>query len=362
MTVSSLHIIGAKKSGGAERFFIRLTTGLAEKGHPVHAIIPPGAEIDKELPAMVPRSHIKMSNVYDIFSRRKINKLINKLNPAIVQTYMGRATRLTHVNKKQPRIHIARLGGYYNLKGYTHADAWVGNTRKICRYLTENGFASERVFYIGNFTDIPERHATTQLAALRQRFAIPENTCLLLSVSRLHPNKAVDTLLQALSRLPAEIDGRPLHLLVLGEGPEQHRLHGLCAELGLASRVHWAGWQTQTSLFYQAADLFVCPSRHEPLGNVILEAWANQVPVVATDTDGAGALIDDGDNGRLVAIDAPDQLATAIRQTLSSPPQEIRSMVQRACETLQADHSKEAIVDAYLQLYTRLTEELKSEQ
>ncbi len=359
MTVSSLHIIGAKKSGGAERFFIRLTTGLAEKGHPVHAIIPPGAEIDKELPAIVPRTHIKMSNVYDIFSRRKINKLINTLNPAIVQTYMGRATRLTHVNKKQPSVHLARLGGYYNLKGYRHADAWVGNTRKICQYLVDNGFASDRVFCIGNFTDIPDRHTATQLAALRQRHAIPGNAWLLLSVSRLHHNKAVDTLLKALSSLPADIQQRPVHLLVLGEGPEQGRLLALCKKLKLETRVHWAGWQTRPNLFYQAADLFICPSRHEPLGNVILEAWANQVPVISTHTDGADALLTDRRNGRLVDIDAPEQLATAIQELLQSSPQDIEAMVRNANQVLQDNHSKEAIVDAYLQLYTKLSAQAK---
>ena len=61
-----------------------------------------------------------------------------------------------------------------------------------------------------------------------------------------------------------------------------------------------------------AADLIACPSRIEPLGNVVLEAWARQRPIVAAAADGPMELIRDRENGLLVPIDDPEAMARAI--------------------------------------------------
>ena len=54
------------------------------------------------------------------------------------------------------------------------------------------------------------------------------------------------------------------------------------------------GWRGDVPALLAAADLLVCPSRHEPLGNVVIEAWAPRTPVVAARSQGPGALIEDG--------------------------------------------------------------------
>src|SRR5690606_60525 len=120
-----------------------------------------------------------------------------------------------------------------------------------------------------------------------------------------------DDLLQAFAELPAKSSGRPLILLVAGDGPAADRLKALSESLGLGSRVRWLGWQ-QPERFYAAADLFVCPSRHEPLGNVILEAWNYRLPVVSTATDGAVELVDEGRTGLLAPCGDPAKLAAQI--------------------------------------------------
>ena len=68
---------------------------------------------------------------------------------------------------------------------------------------------------------------------------------------------------------------------------------------------------------FAAADIFVCPSRHEPLGNVVIEAWAQGLPVIAADSIGPGTLIQQGNNGILFPVDDFVSLANFIKRLIS---------------------------------------------
>jgi glycosyltransferase involved in cell wall biosynthesis len=135
----------------------------------------------------------------------------------------------------------------------------------------------------------------------------------LLALGRLHANKGFDVLLRALARLPGA------HLSLAGEGPERAALERLAAELGVAGRVAFLGWRQDTGALLRGCDIFVCPSRHEPLGNVVLEAWSAARPVVAAAAQGPVELIRDGETGLLVPKENPAALAAAIAGLLDAP-------------------------------------------
>ena len=67
--------------------------------------------------------------------------------------------------------------------------------------------------------------------------------------------------------------------------------------LKVSDRVRFLGWRLDTPNLLATADALICPSRHEPLGNVILEAWAQERPVIAAASDGPKELIQNGKNG-----------------------------------------------------------------
>ena len=93
---------------------------------------------------------------------------------------------------------------------------------------------------------------------------------MLFSLGRLIAKKGFADLLEAYARLPAEPGGRPLRLVIAGDGPDRAAHEEAARRRGHGGRVHWAGWQDDPEPFYALADLFVCPSRHEPLGNCLL--------------------------------------------------------------------------------------------
>ncbi len=140
---------------------------------------------------------------------------------------------------------------------------------------------------------------------------IPENAPLILGLGRLHPVKGFDLLIRAMARLP------DAYCVVAGEGPERPRLQKLIAELGLTTRVHLPGWRRDVGPLLKAADLFVSSSRHEPLGNMVLEAFSASRPVLATRAEGPTELIRHGMDGILVPLEDPTALAEAARTILA---------------------------------------------
>ena len=153
-----MHIIGSRGPGGAEGFYCRLVQGLARSGSSVHAINPPASEVGKRLDGAVPQAHVRMLGAWDLRARFRIGQIIRSLRPAIVQTYLGRATRLTQLSGGSGPVHIARLGGYYDLKSYRHARAWVGITRGLCDYLVRQGLPAGRYYHIADVVVSSSHH------------------------------------------------------------------------------------------------------------------------------------------------------------------------------------------------------------
>lgn len=355
-SIQSLHIIGGKKLGGAERFFIRLINALKKHGEQVEVVIVPGSEIDSAIDPSIPRHYVGMAGVLDIWSGLRIRWIVEKRKPRIVQTYMGRATRLTHLKKNNTTIHVARLGGYYDIQGYRHAHAWIGNTQGICDYLKLKGLPPEQVFHIGNFADASTPHTPESFIELREEWNIPINARVILGLGRLHPNKGFTDLLHAFSKLPARLHGFPLWLVLVGDGPLKSNLQNEARQLGIQERITWTGWQFEPSRWYQLADVFVCCSRHEPLGNVILEAWANSTPIVTTAAEGPLEIVSPGQDAVLTPLRNPPLLATNLLNVLNLDHAEKNRMTQAGLAKLSTNYSEEAIVLKYIELYRELVE------
>jgi glycosyltransferase involved in cell wall biosynthesis len=351
--IASAHIIGGGALGGAELFYVRFVNALQARRQPVLAITTPGGQIATRLQAEVTQIHVPMRAIWDWPSRWRIGRILRERQPDIVQTYLGRATRLTHLSPNRRPIHVVRLGGYYDLKHYRHAHAWVGNTQGICDYMVRNGLPAARIAHIGNFVDIPAISSPQQLADQRRRLAIPKDALVLVTVGRLHPVKGFEDLLAALAMLEPTLDHRPLVLVIVGDGPLSATLRSYADQLGIGGRIRWTGWQPDPHPYYQLADLFICPSRHETLGNVILEAWAHGRAVLSTQTAGALELIAHGEDGWLVPPQQPGALADNIRLLLGDESLR-QQLAANGNRTLAARHGEEVIIHQYLNWYARL--------
>lgn len=156
----------------------------------------------------------------------------------------------------------------------------------------------------------------------------------IVTCGRLEPYKGHHVLLRAAARL-----GRPVRVVLIGEGPQREKLGQLAAELGIADRVEFTGPLPQARLaeIYAGADLFVLGSviiersgKRDVIPNVLAEAMAMRLPVVATSVSGIGELISDGVSGRLVAPNDPAALAAVLAELLDDPAQRQRLAAEGA--------------------------------
>jgi glycosyltransferase involved in cell wall biosynthesis len=121
-------------------------------------------------------------------------------------------------------------------------------------------------------------------------------------------------------------------------------------------RVRFLGWREDVPALMAACDVFVCPSRHEPLGNVILEAWAQGLPVVATDSIGPGRLIRHLESGLLVPVDDGDGLSRAIRYLLEE--EEVRARIaQGGRAAFEAEFTEAIVMRKYVEFFESLLSE-----
>jgi glycosyltransferase involved in cell wall biosynthesis len=128
--------------------------------------------------------------------------------------------------------------------------------------------------------------------------------------------KGFDLLIQSVRTLLSR--GLDTRLVIVGEGGERNRLRDLATEFGIQDRVILPGWQSDVSTYYEAMDAFALSSHREGLPNVILEAMALEVPVVATRVNGVPRLVQDGRNGFLVEPGDGEGLTAALAGLLKN--------------------------------------------
>ena len=326
--------------GGAEAFFTRLVPALARAGQVQEAVIRTHAPREQVLrEAGVRTTAIPFRGRHDFISPWLFKKAARRYEPDIVLTWMNRATRAAPTG---PWTLAARLGGYYDLKNYRRCDHLIGNTEDIRRYLIEKGWPKERAWYLPNFVDA---HAMPPVD--RATLDTPDEAPLLLCLGRLHRNKGFDVALATLAQLPGA------YLWIAGIGPEENALKQRAADLGVSERVRFLGWRADVPALFATSDIFLCSSRHEPLGNMVIEAWAHGVPVVAAASQGPKQLIEDGSTGLLATNEDADHLAKQVARVIEDKALGI-DLAGKGREVFQSTYDEATVVAAYQDFFDRV--------
>ncbi|GAB6053689.1 glycosyltransferase [Magnetospira thiophila] len=340
-----IQAMAGARVGGAEAFFVRLAQALQKTGIEQELLIrthPRRADRLRQAGATV--TELPFGGLLDLRTRLGFRRRINAFQPDIVLTWMNRATAFCPSKVHGGGfVHVARLGGYYDLKYYRQCDHLIGNTQDIVDYLVREGWPRERAHYLPNFVQTERQPPLS-----RREYSTPERAPVILGLGRLHENKGFDVLIRALTRVPGA------YLWLAGEGPERAALEALAGHLGVLPRVRFLGWREDIPALFAAVDLFVCSSRHEPLGNVVLEAWAQGVPVIAAASQGPSALIAPERTGLLVGVEDASSLAQAMNYLLQEP-EIARALSVQGRAAYEKDFSEDSVVARYMDFFRKVS-------
>jgi glycosyltransferase involved in cell wall biosynthesis len=197
---------------------------------------------------------------------------------------------------------------------------------------------------------------SADVTALRASLGIGDGEKLVLAVGRLSREKAHRDLIAAFKHLREANRSLQLKLVIVGDGPERSSLEAYAESLGVNEMVVFAGQVNDVQPFYNVADVFALPSHSEGSPNVLLEAMAANLPVVATAVGGVPEIVENNTSALLVPANDPRTLGAAMARLLTDG--ELRErLVKNAAELVDTlftpDNYARALVGIYREAVER---------
>jgi glycosyltransferase involved in cell wall biosynthesis len=355
--------------GGAERALVQVVTRLdrSEWDPVVYCLGPPGALVET-LESSGVRTHCLDATRRDIFVVRRLAKRLRQQRPALIQTFLFHANIAGRLSAARARVPIVVSGirvAEREKRWHLTLERWSKRlvTHHVCVSNAVAEFAKrelrltdEDVSVIHNGVDA--RAIAAALPADLRQFGIPSSSKTLLFVGRLHPQKGISSLLNAFDILADR--WRDLHLLIVGVGPLENEIRESLRACGLDSRVHLAGRRSDVPSLMRASTALVLPSLWEGMPNVVLEAMAAGLPVVASTAEGTAELIEDQKTGYLFGIGEIGTLAQTLSQLLEAP-QSARAIAIAAQQKVNSqEFTWDFVAAAYSRLWHSLIESRRS--
>ena len=169
-------------------------------------------------------------------------------------------------------------------------------------------------------------------------------------VGRLHPQKGLEALISAFQKVTSNLPMLKLRLQLAGQGPLRDKLETQAQLLGVRQQVDFLGQLSDIFPILYDSDIFILPSRAEGMSNALLEGMVCGLPCIASNIPANAAIIKSGQNGLLVTVDDPDDIAKAIMRLVEDETLRER-LGQSAVQTIRQHYSINSVAQKYITLY-----------
>ncbi|WOO41440.1 glycosyltransferase family 4 protein [Rubellicoccus peritrichatus] len=214
-----------------------------------------------------------------------------------------------------------------------------------------------RIQVIANGVDPHHASEPEVINKIRSELSIPNDAVVLGSVGRLAHVKGWDIFLPVFAKLIQQHElgkAQPLHLVLVGDGPDRESIESQADELNISKHLHFAGFKNECGPYYDLFDIFLMPSRSEGLSVALLEAMAAGCPSIATAVGEHTKLLKESQSGTLLdASDASDWLEI-ISETINNQIA-LSEMGEKAKRYVEAHYTQEKTMSAFESLYNNLT-------
>jgi glycosyltransferase involved in cell wall biosynthesis len=358
--------------GGAERCLVDLLTRLdRNRFEPVVFCLAPRPESDEA--SCVPALEAAGIEVHCLNARRlwhapsvirRLTRLLAGGRFQLLQTFLfhgnlvGRiAARRARIPRVVSGIRVAEQSARWHLWAdrltARMADRHVCVSQSVARFAArQSGLPAEKLLVIPNGIDTTAYgEGSTVRKADLAAFGVPPARRAITFIGRLTPQKGVEWLLET---APGWIDRLPdCDLLLVGKGPLRPRLERLAEDLRIRHRVHFAGWQSNVAGILAASHLLVLPSRWEGMPNVVLQAMASRLPVLATDVEGVRELLGPSADAQTAAYGASETFVGKLLGIMSNPPYAAKLGRKNRIQA-ETHFSLASMVEAYQRLWESL--------
>jgi glycosyltransferase involved in cell wall biosynthesis len=319
-----LQISSARAFGGGERHLADLTRGLAARGHDVFIALAPASPLRVELDTIPQRNIFAMAprNALDIGNALKLSHIAREEKIDLIHAHVARdytaaafAARRAHEARLVITRHVLFPLSRFHRRTLSNVARVIAVSEAVARSLrAQKIFSVEKVRVVTNGLDV------TRFAEARSEF---ERECgetrrslRVGTVGELSAVKFQEDFVRAAALVAARF-GDDVEFVIAGEdatrtGEYRARVEKMVAELGLTNLVRLLGRCDDVARLLASLDVFVSSSRSEAFGMAMAEALACGVPVVATATEGAREVVEDGRTGSIVPIADADALAAAV--------------------------------------------------
>lgn len=323
--------------GGAERLWSCLATAFKKRGYDVVFVVDFAATENRQnLDDSIPLHTLGKGHIQ---ATRRLARILADERPDVTLSAVGGSNTKLMMAIAMSGVAARPILSYH---GY---EEWKSGLLSLATYLTLPLLSAASARTVAVSDGLRDKLVTTWRSNSRKTIAVhnpvffPETARVptaselqgreevILAVGRYVSQKDYPTLIRAFARL----DRPNARLMILGKGPGQQDAARQAAELGVADRVSMPGYLADPWSAYETAKCFVLSSRSEPFGNVIVEALAHGLPVVATACSGPLEILEHGRYGKIVPVGDDLQLADAINATLNDTGDPV-SRRQRADE------------------------------
>jgi glycosyltransferase involved in cell wall biosynthesis len=300
--------------------------------------------------------------LFDLAVIPAIRKLIAHCKPDIIQSHAVKShflIRLARMNRERPWIafHHGYTRTSVRTKIYNHLDRWslpaASKVVTVCRPFASElegiGVRPERIVIQHNSIEKFSPASDKAVFELRRTLGISVDTQVVLCVGRLSREKAQADLVEAAALLRRENKQRKIRFILAGEGPDEQMLKDTVRYFLVSDWFIFTGYLPDLNPYYTIASLLVLPSHTEGSPNVLLEAMAAGLPIVATAVGGVPEIVTNEKEALLVEKQNPVALARAIERLLSEAS--LKSRLAEAARQRVSAYSPEAYCDSILNLY-----------
>ncbi len=368
-----LYVITGLAYGGAETQIVRLATSLKARGWEVKivSLTPPKAYMPELEAAGIQVVSLGILSKFP-YPRpiMRLAQLVRTWRPQIVHSFMVQANLIIRFIRLMTPIPVLICSARNIIESrnsdgsarfrelfYRLTDPLCDLTTQVSqagliRYVRVRAVPPHKIRYIPNGVDMEHFYPDPDLRKRLQRDLGLQNIFVWLAIGRFDLQKDYPNMLQALAHI---IQERPeILLLIVGDGPLRSEMEDLAQTLGLWENVRFLGIRRDVKELMNVANAYIMSSTFEGMANVLLEAGASGLPIVATDVGGNREVVLNGETGILVPPQDPVALAGAMVYLMDLPERERQRIGMNGHQYIKAAYSLDRVVELWEALYKEL--------